>query len=191
MKINLIFLVVLSLIFFQFSFSQTKISLKNQETKFSRIPQCSSNKAISLEDQIPAKFWANFNKSADKSEIVRNVERLNNSDQLKDGMNFDISYAKLPLNVKEVIRCSFPEFVSDTTIKFKLTIVGSPFPLVGKRKQYVKNYNYSIETFYLNQINKTPLPKLPTWSFIKQNKQLKLTNIEVLTWNEQKKTYVN
>lgn len=194
MKINIIFLVVLNLILLQLSFSQTKASLKKQKPKNSEISktkQCSGDEAVSLEEKIPERFWADFNKSADRSEIVKNSERLNNTDQLKGGMSADISYTRLPLNVKKVVKCSFPNIASDTSVRFKLTIVGNPFPIEGKKIQYVRNYNYSIETFYSNQVNKVPLPKLPTWSFIKQNKQFKLKNIEVLTWDEQKRTYIN
>ena len=145
---------------------------------------------------IPQQLCADERKPADVREMVkpenggenRPNQTINDSDLVYGGMSADIIFGKLPTEVRQIIKLAFPEIAADHKQLYSLTVVGETFPSTGRFAKFVRNYKYTLQNN--NAVNHpTMLPNLPAWTFIKQNKKLKLRYLEILTWNADEKTY--
>lgn len=145
---------------------------------------------------IPQQLCADEKKSADFREIVKpgnggeNLlnHTINNTDLVFGGMSADVSFSKLPIEVRRLIKLTFPDIAADRKQLYSLMIVGEDFPSAGRFAKFVRNYKYTLQNSNAGN-QSAALPYLPTWSFVRQNGKLKLRYLEILTWNADEKTY--
>ncbi len=142
---------------------------------------------------IPQTLCVDEKKPADASEKVKAGNNLKNSPNqtvnqtnlVYGGLQPDLKFAKLPKEVQHIVKLTFPEIAADAEQLYLLTVTAEPFPETGKSLKLVKKYSFSLQTIK----NRTPLPKMPTWDFIRQGGKLRLRNLEVLNWNAAEQTY--
>ncbi len=185
-----IFIIALSFVFWQIillastAFSQEK-----------DVSDCTKNLVtggLPTAVSIPQNLCVDEKKAADAKEKVkigdgrknRPNQTVNRTNLVYGGMQSDLIFDKLPKEIQQIIKLTFPDIASDAEQLFLLTITAEKFPETGKTSALVKNYQFSLQA----QKNKNP-PKMPTWTFIRQGGKLRLENLEILNWDAAAQTY--
>ncbi len=186
-----IFVISLSFVFWQIIFS-TPPAFSQQKT----VSDCAEKRItgeLPSAISIPQNLCVDERKAADATEKVKPGNGIKNSPNrtvnqtnlVYGGLQPDLKFDKLPKEVQNIVKLTFPDIASDAGQLFLLTITAEKFPETRSFSALVKNYQFSPQS----SKNKTPLPKMPTWTFVKQGEKLRLRNLEILNRDSAAQTY--
>ncbi len=140
-----------------------------------KLSQCSQKRAVGLPSgvNIPQELCFDESKPVDAKE--KSSATIGNSPQSSQIVDFDISFAKLPKEVQNIVRLTAPE-MDTSAVVFDLTIV--PTPDAKANNRLVKSYSYGSSSK-----NKAAGkdPNHHSWLFKRQNNLLKLEYAEIET----------
>ena len=140
-----------------------------------KLSQCSQKRTVGLSPgiNIPQALCFDVSKPVDAKE--KSSAKIGNSTQSSQIEDSDISFAKLPKEVQNIVRLTVPEMDTPAVV-FDLTIV--PTPDAKANNRMVKSYSYGSSSK-----NKAAGkdPNHHSWLFKRQNNLLKLEYAEIDT----------